>query len=40
MHVYLRDENAAGMNQPVNLLRILIQKLQRLEDVGQTPHAP
>lgn len=40
MHVYLRDKDAAGMNQPVNLLRILIQKLQRLEDVGQTPHAP
>lgn len=40
MHVYLRDKDAAGMNQPVNLLRILIQKLQRLQDVGQTPHAP
>ena len=40
MHVDLRDKDAAGMNQPVNLLRILIQKLQRLQDVGQTPHAP
>ena len=40
MHVYLRDKDAAGMNQPVDLLRILIQKLQRLQDVGQTPHAP
>ena len=40
MPVYLRDEDAAGMNQTVDLLRILIQKLQRLQDVGQTPHAP
>lgn len=38
--MYLRDEDAAWMNQPVDLLRILIQKLQRLQDVGQTPHAP